>query len=233
MLLKFNENAKLFLISYLYFRVNDINEINKSEVETIASCLLRLFVILELGESDYSSSSFKTFLFNTNLKMVDTNHNIDDIQTLFDNHIADSWGDKKDDLKADIIDYTKHSIVFLKEYLADKDNFNFPNNVNVEHIMPISGKTKEVVKTDADINDDAEFNYYVNQVGNKMLLEEKYNKEIGDAWFRVKKSKYKNSNFKIAKEISQYPKDLWTKYDIEIATNKAIDDILKFLFNEK
>ena len=58
-LLKFNENSKLFLASY-FFRFN-VDEIKDEDVEPVLACLLRLFSLLELLDVGYSSKYFKTF----------------------------------------------------------------------------------------------------------------------------------------------------------------------------
>ncbi len=52
-LLKFNENTKLFLASY-FFRFNE-DTITEKIVESILGCLLRLFSLLELVDVGYSS----------------------------------------------------------------------------------------------------------------------------------------------------------------------------------
>ena len=72
LLLKFNENFKLFLISYL-FRYNT-SSLTKDVVTPIAECLLRLFTIIEAGDIGYSSSKFKTFLFNENFNLVNSSY---------------------------------------------------------------------------------------------------------------------------------------------------------------
>ena len=88
LILKFNENVKLFLISYLYrFDIIDITEVI---VIKISDCLLRLFSILELVDSGYSSKNFKTFLFGENIKLVDKNISIDIITSNFNLHIINN-----------------------------------------------------------------------------------------------------------------------------------------------
>lgn len=60
LLLKFNENFKLFLISYL-FRVPE-QELSEQSATPIMESLLRLFALLEVGDFGFSSRYFKTFL---------------------------------------------------------------------------------------------------------------------------------------------------------------------------
>ena len=89
LLLKFNENIKLYLISYLNrFEIEEISEII---VQDITEPLLRLFAILELVDAGYSSSNFKTFLFGENIKLVDKDIPISEIKNDFDIHISKKW----------------------------------------------------------------------------------------------------------------------------------------------
>lgn len=238
LLLKCNENAKLYLSSYLYrFEIIDITE---EIVTEICECLLRLFTILELVDAGYSSSKFKTFLFGENIKLVDTSNSIDTIINDFNEHIRLNW--KEEDIKDAIIAYDKNLIVYLNEYLYTNRKtakFDFTDNVNIEHIMPASGRNITTIREDAGISDKEEFNSIVNKLGNKILLEEDINKSIGNEWFKTKKqnsinskSGYKDSRYSIAVALTNYPKDTWTRDDIEIATNKAVERIIKFIFNK-
>ena len=239
LLLKFNENSKLFLISYL--NRFDVNKITENEVLPIVECLLRLFVVKELVDSGYSSSKFKTFLFNENFKLVDSECSVASITPDFESHIKSSWS--RDELKDLIFDYSKNALVYLNEYLYAKckgAQFDFDSNVNIEHVMPSSGHNIEQIRIDAGLDDLEEFDEYANKLGNKILLEEDINKSIGNDWFRTKKGSpifekkgYLGSHFALAQSLSKYRKDLWKKEDIIIATEKAADRILDFVFYEK
>lgn len=239
LMLKFNENSKLFLISYL--NRFDIENINESNISTMVECLLRLFAVNELVDAGYSSSKFKTFLFNENFHLIDLEYSIEQIKIDFDTHINESWNEA--DLKAEITDYSKNVLVFLNEYLFAKSKniaFELADNVNIEHIMPSSGHNLNQIRIDAGINDKDEFDIYANKLGNKILLEEDINKSIGNDWFRTKKDcsvkdkkGYRDSRFGLALSLAQSPKCLWTKKDIDDATDKAAERILDFIFNRK
>ena len=69
-LLKFNENSKLFLASY-FFGLDEAN-ISETVINPIVECLLRLFAVLELVDIGYSSNKFKTFLFGEEIKFVES-----------------------------------------------------------------------------------------------------------------------------------------------------------------
>lgn len=236
LLLKFNENAKLYLAGYLYrFQPEDITP---ETVVEICESLVRLFAILELVDAGYSSKNFKTFLFGVNIKLVDKDVSIEEIEQSFSSHIHQTWKDEA--IGEALQDYDKNILVFLNEYLYAKENylpFDFKESVNVEHIMPASGRNLNAIREDAGIASLEEFHSLVNKLGNKMLLEEDINKSIGNEWFKTKKQRtvkekagFKNSNYGIAASLTDYPKDTWGKGDIEIATKKAAERIVKFIF---
>lgn len=238
LLLKFNENFKLFLISYL-FRVPD-DEISEGNITPIMECLLRLFALLEVGEFGFSSRYFKTFLFNENFKLVDSEYPIVAIKADFDKHIKANWD--RDEVISDLKEYDKNILVYLNEYIYAKEHslpFDFvPEKVNVEHIMPASGHNIESIRVDAGMTKE-EFDDMVNLLGNKILLEEDINKHIGMDWFKTKKGTlvqdkngYLGSCFGIASALSSYPSDKWGKNDIEMANNKTAERICRFIFNE-
>lgn len=239
LLLKLNENIKLFFSGYLYRY--EIDEITEEEILDVCECLLRLFSLLELLDVGYSSKNFKTFLFGANVKLVDKNISIQEIKQDFNKHICKNWNEKG--IKDSILDYDKNILVFLNEYLYSKSKnykFDFTENTNIEHIMPASGRDIETIQQDAGITDKAEFNNLVNKLGNKILLEENINKSIGREWFKTKKqtkisdkSGYKDSQYAIAKDLTDYHKDKWEKGDIEKALDKASARIGTFIFQNE
>jgi hypothetical protein len=238
LLLKCNENAKLFLSGYL-FRF-ELTAINEEIVSEICECLLRLFTVLELSDVGYSSSKFKTFLFSENIKFVDKNVSIEVIKADFNEHINKNWSEEN--IEESILEYDKNLLVFLNEYIYAKSKgckFDFADNVNVEHIMPASGRNITTIQQDAGITDKEEFIGIVNKLGNKILLEEDINKSISNEWFKTKKqssvinkSGYKDSIYALAKALATYQKDTWGREDIENATTKATERIVNFIFNK-
>ena len=236
-ILKFNVNVKLYLASYLYrFNPEDITEENVIE---ICECLLRLFTILEITDTGYSSTKFKTFLFRENVRFVEKSILIDTIQDDFKKHISENWDNKN--IEDAVYIYEKNSLVYLNEYIyakSQKKKFYLGEQVNVEHIMPASGRNVSTIQQDAGITDKEEFRLHINKLGNKILLEEDINKSLSNEWFKSKKQNsikdkkgYKDSVYAIAAELTNYPKDIWTKEDIESATNNAVERIVKFIFN--
>jgi len=240
LLLKCNENVRLFLSSYLYrFEAESITE---EEIFDLSETLLRLFTLLELSDTGYSNSKFKTFLFGENIRLVDKTIPIDTIKNNFNEHINKNW--KFEDILDRITEYDgkKNFLVFLNEYIYAKNKrigFDFSENVNVEHIMPDSGRNITTIQKDANIEKPEDFESLVNKLGNKILLEEKINKSLSNEWFRTKKQSsinrkkgYKDSSFGIASSLTNYPKDTWAKEDIEKATQKAAERIVNFIFDK-
>lgn len=239
-LLKFNENAKLFLSSYLYRF--DVDNVKEEGVEIIVESLLKLFTIMELVDAGYSSKYFKTFLFAEEVKLADKEISELKIKQDFENHLRYNWDNE--DIKSEILEYNKHKLVYLNEYLFAKETkstFLLGDKYDIEHIMPLSGKNLQEIRKDAEINSEEEFRAIVNKLGNKILLEEKINRSIGNECFRTKvsttqKSKlgYVNSIYPLATALVEtYGNDVkpyWKKDDINKATEKASNRIVRFIF---
>lgn len=241
-LLKFNENTKLFLASY-FFRFDEDN-ITEELVEPILECLLRLFSLLELVDVGYSSKYFKTFLFGAEVKLVSKSTTVDAITQDFNEHIRSNWD--KETIWAALHDYDGNVLVYLNEFLFAKEkglSFTLGTKYDIEHIMPYSGNNLQEIRKDAEIDSEEEFYGVVNKLGNKILLEEKINRAIGNEWFRTKvstklenKTGYIDSKYPIARAlVSKYQsanKPYWKKDDIMSATEKASDRIVSFIFGE-
>ncbi len=239
-LFKFNENAKLFLASYFY-RYNEA-DITEDKIVAIVESLLKLFAIMEVVDLGYSSSNFKTFLFGEDVKLVDSSINAESIVADFEKHIKEKWD--RDLIKAEILDYDKHMLVYLNEYLLAKEmntTLLIGDKYDIEHIMPYSGKNLQEIRKDAGIADEEEFRGKVNKLGNKILLEEKINRSIGNEWFRTKvstsldnKTGYVDSKYPAAMQlVEKYKNDTkpyWKKEDIDDATEKAAERIVGFIF---
>ena len=238
LLLKFNENAKLYLISFLNrFPSGNLEE---APIVEMAECLMKLFAVLEIVDAGYSSARFKTFLFGENVKLVDLGVSIEEIKRDFHEHISRVWD--PEEIQASLSEYDKNILVFLNEYLYAKKhgkNFSFAESVNIEHIMPGSGHNLDSIRQDAGIDSREEFVSLVNKLGNKILLEEDINKSIGNEWFKTKKQKsvkdkrgYKDSSYELAHALTEYSSETWTKTDIIRATERAVQRISDFIFSE-
>ena len=159
-------------------------------------------------------------------------------------HINKNW--EKEYIKLKLEEYEKHDIVYLNEYLFAKDNkleFNITSDIDIEHIMPQSGKNINTIQQDAKIENADMWREYVNKIGNKILLEYDINRSIGNEWFRTKvstkikdKSGYIDSKYPLARflveKYKNQNKPFWTKDDIDNMTKKAVNRIAKFIFND-
>lgn len=237
---KFNENIKTYLISYLYrFEVEEISE---KLVSDFLTHLLKLFVLLELVDTGFSSAKFKTFLFGLNVKLVDKNVELDKIQYEIKKHIEKNW--IKDDIRTAVLEYTKNPLVYLDEYITCKQygqKFTLPEKYEIEHIMPRSGRNLEQIRKDAGLNELEEFLDTVNKLGNKILLEENINRALGNDWFSSKlkssvkeKKGYRDSVFcvpvKIVESFETVDKPLWTGDEINRRNEIIADEIVEFIF---
>ncbi|MGI6578797.1 MAG: HNH endonuclease family protein [Saccharofermentanales bacterium] len=239
---KFNENIKLYLISYLYRY--EVDEISENLLTNFLQHLLKLFVVLELVDTGYSSSKFKTFLFGLNIKLVDKDIELENIQKEINIHITKNW--TKKEIEESVLDYNKNPLVYLDEYLTAVENnlkFVLPEKHEIEHIMPRSGQNVDQIRIDAGLIDKEEFFSVVNSLGNKILLEENINRSIGNAWFRTKiqssvkeKRGYKDSQFLVATELVNIYRDetmpLWAVDEINKRTEVISTKISKFIFSE-
>lgn len=228
--LKFNDNIKYFLAGFLS-RYNE-NDINLGDIEDIAIGLMRIFTILEIVDSGYSKKEFKSFLFKLNLKLVNKSIPVREIISDIDEHIGQNW--TKEELKSYIFDYKKNILVFLNEFLFSKEKgitFSIPQSTQIEHIMPSSGRNIQAVRENSGM-DSEEFEDYVNKLGNKILLESKFNQAIGNDWFQTKQDTYSGSQFPLAQSLATYKSNQWTKADIDEAEEKIIYRIVKFIFND-
>lgn len=237
---KFNENIKVYLISYLYrFEVDEISE---KLVSDFMNYLLKIFVVLELVDTGFSSARFKSFLFGLNTKLVDENIDPQNIQYEIKTHIEKNWN--KADLKERVLDYTKNPLVYLDEYIYCKkegSKFILPEKYEIEHIMPRSGRNIEQIREDAGLNKKEEFLDIVNKLGNKILLEDNINRSLGNEWFRSKiqssikeKAGYKDSMFclpvKIAEKYEDDDMPRWTVEDINNRNEVIAENIMDFIF---
>ena len=236
---KFNDNTKLFLASFFYRFESEIGE---SDIKELVECLMKLFAILEIEDTGYSSSRFKSFLFLEEIKIADPNISIEEIKSDFADHISKYWN--YDDIQQKLREYDGNILVYLNEYLFAKENnvdFDLNDKFDIEHIMPASGKNIQTIRIDARL-DEEEFKNIVNKLGNKILLESAINRSISNEWFKTKvstelkdKTGYINSKYPIATSlVEKYngnDKTLWTKDDINDATEKASKRITDFIFN--
>lgn len=132
----------------------------------------------------------------------------------------------------------------LNEVINELDNIGVANinSILMQYIMPYSGGNLQEIRKDAGIETEEEFYGIVNKLGNKILLEEKINRAIGNEWFRTKvstklenKTGYMDSEYPIAialvDKYQNMNKPYWKKEDILEATGKIATRISNFIFD--
>lgn len=236
-LLRNNNNFKFFLATYLHFHKQD----SYAEKLSFAEELLKLFAILSVPNlaETYSSSNFKQFLIGLNVE-IGKGMPCAEIVRKIHKHIISAFD--KSIIEQNLINFPVDAgMVYLNEYIFAKENDIALDlcvgNIEIEHIMPASGKNITSIREDAGMNKE-EFDATVNLIGNKILLEQNINGSISNEWFKTKKQSsvkdkrgYKDSLFSIAKSLISYSKDKWEKDDIESATKKAAKRIADFIFD--
>ncbi|HFI0352206.1 TPA: HNH endonuclease family protein [Streptococcus suis] len=230
LLSRLNGNLRPFISSYLFFRSDS----------RYLDYLLRLGILIELSKLSYSHRLFKGFLEEINLMysqvdLISTTELIDKVK----NHIQTNF--EYDEVKQILSESgVSNSLLYINEFLFAIETgaqFNLEGNIDIEHIMPQSGRNRENMMLDAGFDNQEEFREYAEKIGNKILLEADINRGIGDAWFRIKRENsitsghgYIGSKFPIAKSLVNYPKGVWTKTEIELATERAARRIANFVF---
>lgn len=148
---------------------------------------MKLFALLSIVEAGYSSKQFKVFLIALNMDFGANKATSELVQSIHQ-HISSNWD--KDSIRQRLMtSFVQRGIVYLNEYLYAQDN-DEPldltiSNIEIEHIMPSSGKNISAIRQDANLGDD--FARYADSLGNKVLLERNINGSISNDWFRVKK----------------------------------------------
>ena len=250
-LFQFNRNAKYFLASFLN-RYNP-DEIDRDAVVKVTESLLRLFSLLELSEKDYSSDEFKAFLLEKNVVWARQTTEVNLIEADIAGQVKDKW--EYNASKTELANYNSERnkpFVYLNEYLYAKSKrktFDFNADTDVEHILPDSGKHLPTIRRYTGLENQDEFEKYVNKLGNKILLESQINRAIGNEWFGTKQNPslennkgkkvngYAESSFFLANALAKYRKEgpsahVWEKYDIDKATEKAATRIADFIFGK-
>ena len=229
-----NHNFKFFYATYFFFN----QEKSQEEKQKFVSALLKLFALLAISDTGYSSKKFKVFLINLNME-IGAGVKTEELVRHIKNHIQKNF-DKSIILKTLVDSNPTNGIIYLNEYLfakEKKESLLFTaKKIEIEHIMPASGKNIVTIREDAGMGEE-EFKQYANKIGNKILLEQPINGSISNDWFRVKKQNsvkekrgYKDSDFPIAKSLVNYKKDYWKKEDIDTATQKAALRIANYIF---
>lgn len=112
---------------------------------------------------------------------------------------------------------------FLNNFSSDIES----HKLEVEHILP-----KTWQNTNFDEWNETSHSQYLEQIGNKILLNKLTNIKCANNFFSLKQEKYKeNHNSQEVKELGNREDKIWSKVDIE-SRNKAIEQALKNFINK-
>lgn len=115
------------------------------------------------------------------------------------------------------------AMILLHSYLNPKQSGWIDRNFEIEHIFPRVWQTANYQgwnKEEAQEN--------LERYGNKVAIGKKLNIQAGNGYFGQKKLKYRGSQIEDVKELANYPKDDWTKEDIESRDRAFIEKIVGF-----
>ena len=102
------------------------------------------------------------------------------------------------------------ALLLLDAYLNPKQENLIESNFDIEHIFP---KKWQDTNYNGWEKKDAEL--FIEKFGNKIIFEKKLNIQAGNGYFGNKKNKYGISKIANVLDLSNYPKNDWTKEDIE------------------
>jgi len=115
------------------------------------------------------------------------------------------------------------ALLLLDAYLNPLQKNLIPETVDIEHIFP--KKWQDTNYNGWKIDDAQDF---LDRFGNKVILEKRLNIRAGNGYFGEKKQKYKLSHIANVIDLSKYPKDDWTKNDIENRETEFKSRLLSF-----
>jgi len=118
------------------------------------------------------------------------------------------------------------ALLLLDAYLHPNQEGVIPETFDIEHIFP-----KKWQNTNYNGWSKEEANDYLDNFGNKIVLEKKLNVQAGNNYFGTKKQKYSLSKIASVIELSNYQNDDWVKSDIENREKRFSEAIISFFKN--
>ena len=215
-----------FFVAFLVWRnkanfIKDkFNENFSKEFEIYLLDLLKA-VTAKFLSNDASTNTIKELVFKMNAELnkgIDFSYNEkiflpDGFMDLF------SSSDKNRRLDTKKVKY----ILYLYAHIYDDFSSDIENyKLEVEHILP---KTWQNINFD-EWNEESH-SEYLEQIGNKILLNKPTNIKCANNFFSLKQDKYKDSkNSQEVRDLGNRENKIWSKADIE-ARNKVIEKALR------
>lgn len=207
-----------------YFESENFDKESFSKDFEVNLAKLIKFITIPFLNNNASTSAINEIVFKLNVNLF-KNQNLETNQTQkydFPSfEIFCDYSSKNDSKK------TKY-LLLLNSYIYDdfKDEIDL-SKLEVEHILPKQWQNANFNGWDKKLHEE-----YLEQIGNKILLEKKLNIKCTDGFFARKQTDYKNSHLKEVKDLGENrEKTAWLKEDIE-ARNKEIYNRLRQFFEK-
>lgn len=115
------------------------------------------------------------------------------------------------------------ALLLLHAYLNPNQTTLIDYKFEIEHIFPTKWQN-----TNYNGWDKKDANQYLNNLGNKIVLEKSLNILAGNGYFGQKKEKYQISTIVTIQDLVNHPKDDWLKEDIEEREKRIKADLIEF-----
>lgn len=218
-----------FFVAFLIWRNKDNfikGEFKDSFSNEFESNLLELLkaITIKFLNNRSSANEIRDLVFKMNAEL-NQNINFSYSKSLLEGFLNNFSSNDKD-IKPDArkVKY----LLYLYAHLYDDFSSDIKNyKLEVEHILP-----KTWQNANFDEWDKITHSEYLEQIGNKILLDKATNIKCANNFFSLKQETYKESqNSQEVKELGNREDKIWSKMDIE-SRNKAIELALKNFINE-
>lgn len=121
------------------------------------------------------------------------------------------------------------ALLILHAYLNENQKDLIDDTFEIEHIFP-----KKWQNTNYNGWQKQDANYYLDNLGNKIVFEYKLNRQAGNGYFgNHKKIEYAKSKIEVVKDLANYPKDDWLKEDIIEREEQIKKDLIGFFSKDR
>ena len=185
--------------------------------------MLIKYVTLQFLNNKTETKSIQHILFKLNTNILNNNNLLENIDELEQMPIFESFYSmfKKGDAKK-----AKYLLLLYAYICNDFRELIDCSHLEVEHILPRQWQSANFDGWDLETHKE-----YIEQIGNKILLDRKSNIKCSDHFFAKKQDNYKNvaEYFKEVKDLGTRKKNKWDKEDIEQRNQQIYDRLKEFL----
>lgn len=221
----FQNDAWKSFVSYLVWRnkkyLDSRNEFSK-EFDEYLPKLIKL-ITLALLNKNVDSNIIKEISFKMSANLCKNE----------DKEIKKYYMPRKDIALEDfkkIMDSRKIKyILFLYAYIYSdfKEEIEDPSTLQIEHILPKQWQNANFNGWNSETHEE-----YIEQIGNKILIDKKTNTKCSDNFFAQKQKNYKDSTrnkIREIKDLGNRTKNIWDKEDIKNRNDEIYNRLKRFL----